>query len=315
MNTFFRTRGVVLVPSDLSLADWLERAKKAGLTTIGLHHGVSPKIVEDFIRGETGQKFLESCRKLGMEVEYELHAIRELLPRDLFEKDKTLFRMNNKGERAADSNLCVHSERALEIVAENAVAISKVLRPTTSRYFLWGDDAQPWCRCKECKEFSDTDQSLLLENWLLKTLHQHDACATVAHLAYANTLAPPKQIKPDAGIFLEFAPIEMRHRRQQTTYSDAVNRAECNALEANLKVFPAETAQALEYWLDASMYSNWKRPSLKIPFDSDKIASDLKFYRDHGIRHITSFAVYVDADYLKLHGEPPLAEYGKLLLE
>ncbi len=37
--TLFDTRGVVLVPEDLSLADWPERAAGAGLTTISLHHG------------------------------------------------------------------------------------------------------------------------------------------------------------------------------------------------------------------------------------------------------------------------------------
>ena len=38
----FVTRGVVLTPEDLSLGDWPERAKRAGLTTIGIHHQNSP---------------------------------------------------------------------------------------------------------------------------------------------------------------------------------------------------------------------------------------------------------------------------------
>ena len=139
---FFRTRGVVLVPDDLTLKDWPERAARAGLTTIGLHHGRSPSLVADFIRSIDGQKFLEKCRKLGLQVEYELHAMKELLPRELFKGAPELFRMNDQGERTSDSNLCVHSDRALELVSKNAVALAKVLRPTTGRYFLWGDDAQ-----------------------------------------------------------------------------------------------------------------------------------------------------------------------------
>jgi hypothetical protein len=70
--------------------------------------------------------------------------MKELLPRSLFEKNPELFRMNDKGERSPDSNCCVHSERALEIIAENAVTIAKDLQPTTGRYFYWGDDGQPW---------------------------------------------------------------------------------------------------------------------------------------------------------------------------
>ena len=41
------TRGVVLVPEDLTLANWPERAKAAGLTTIDIHHQNSPQAVID----------------------------------------------------------------------------------------------------------------------------------------------------------------------------------------------------------------------------------------------------------------------------
>ena len=80
------TRGVVLVPEDLTLSDWPERAKKAGLTTIALHHQNSPQAVIDCLRTDAGQQFIERCRQLGLQVEYELHAIKELLPRELFAK-------------------------------------------------------------------------------------------------------------------------------------------------------------------------------------------------------------------------------------
>src|SRR6266540_3746878 len=73
--TAFDTRGVVLVPEDLSLADWPERAAKAGLTTIGLHHGASPRAVVDFIESPAGREFLSRCSRLGLRVEYELHAM------------------------------------------------------------------------------------------------------------------------------------------------------------------------------------------------------------------------------------------------
>src|SRR6516162_11657833 len=79
------TRGVVLVPEDLTLDDWPERAKAAGLTTIGIHHQNSPRAVIDWIRTDAGQWFLGACGRLGLEVEYELHAMKELLPRRLFE--------------------------------------------------------------------------------------------------------------------------------------------------------------------------------------------------------------------------------------
>jgi hypothetical protein len=305
----FRTRGVVLIPEDLTWAAWPDRAAEAGLTTVALHHGQSVSEVIKCVNSEAGQEFLRRARRLGLQVEYELHAMNELLPRSLFNEDKSLFRMDDKGERVRDSNLCVHSARAQEIVAANAVAIARQLRPSTDRYFYWGDDGLPWCRCPKCREFTDSEQALLLENHLVQALRRMDAQAQLAHLAYANTLAPPVKVKPQPGIFLEYAPIHRNYDQpyaRQTRGQDALGN-----LDANLKVFPSETTQVLEYWLDVSRFSGWKRPARKLPWRRDVFLSDLETYAARGIRHVTSFACYIDADYLKLHGEPDcLSEYG-----
>jgi hypothetical protein len=164
-DAFFVTRGVVITPEDVTLGDWPDRARRAGLTTIALHP--FPSTVVGFVRSDAGQQFLKRCRSLGLEVAYELHAMRELLPRDLFPNDSSLFRMDDLGERVGDANLCVHSARALDIAAENAVKVARSLQPTTGRYFFWGDDGQPWCRCPKCRGLSDSDQALLFENHLI----------------------------------------------------------------------------------------------------------------------------------------------------
>src|SRR5262249_23339716 len=137
--------------------------------------------------------------------------MRELLPRTLFAKNPDFFRMNDKGERVPDSNCCAHSDRALEIIAENAFEIARPLRPTTGRYFYWSDDGQPWCQCPESRELSPPEQAGLIENRICRALRRHDAEAQVAHLAYLNTLPPPVQTKPEEGIFLEYAPINRRY--------------------------------------------------------------------------------------------------------
>ncbi|MBI4657278.1 MAG: DUF4838 domain-containing protein [Verrucomicrobia bacterium] len=311
---FFRTRGVVLVPEDLTLRDWPERAQRAGLTTIGLHHGVAPRIVADFIRSENGQKFLARCRQLNLQIEYELHAVQELLPRSLFAKNPQLFRMNEKGDRTPDANLCVHSTEALAIASEQAIALAKVLRPTTHRYFYWSDDAKSWCLCPKCRDFSESDQALILENHLVTALRTFDPKAQLAHLAYSNTLWPPTQIKPKRGIFLEYAPINRRYDIPYRNQRRPEAKDTLMALEANLRVFGTDTAQVLEYWLDVSRFSKWKRPSVKLPWNETVFASDLDTYGKLGIRHVTSFAVFIDADYVKRHGEPAeLGPYGKRL--
>ena len=146
-KNFFQTRGVVLTPEDFSWGDWPVIANKAHLTTIGIHHQNSPAEIIKFIRSGKGKAVLEQCRNLGLHIEYELHAMKELLPRGLFSKNPELFTAEEKGNRTPDSNLCVSSKTALDIAAENAVAMAKILTPTTHRYFYWGDDGKPWCRC------------------------------------------------------------------------------------------------------------------------------------------------------------------------
>jgi hypothetical protein len=271
----FTTRGVVLVPEDLTLAEWPVLAKSVGLTTIGLHHGASPAAVAAFVESESGARFLERCRELGLEVEYELHAMGELLPRDLFSKEPDCFRMDDEGRRTPDANCCVHSARGIETVTENAIRLARRLRPTTGRYFLWGDDGRPWCRCARCRELSDSEQALLLENHILRALRGVESRASLAHLAYANTIEPPRQVRPEPGIFLEFAPIRRRHDIPYSRQGGPGSEDGPHLLEANLAVFPAATAQVLEYWLDVSRASGWKRPCVELPWRGDVFSADI----------------------------------------
>jgi hypothetical protein len=302
---------VVLLPDDLTLPDWPERARKAGLTTIGIHHQNSPQAVVDWARTDAGGRFHEDCRKLGLEVEYELHAMKELLPRGLFARNPDLFRMNEKGERTADANCCVHSDRALAVIAENAVRVAEALRPTTGRYFFWGDDGQPWCSCPECRDLSPSEQALVVENRVLRALKKADPRARLAHLAYLNTVPPPRKLKPDEGVFLEYAPIERRYDLPFERQQDPKRADGLSALDANLEVFPRETVQVLEYWLDVSRFSGWKRPAVKLPWNREVFRADVAAYRRRGVRHITTFAAWIDADYEQRFGDLGfIVEYG-----
>jgi hypothetical protein len=240
--------------------------------------------------------------------------MRELLPRALFPAQPAWFRMNAQGTRTPDANLCVHSDRALATVATNALRLARQLPPTTSRYFFWGDDAQPWCRCPRCREFSDSDQALLLENRLVRELRTLDPAAQLAHLAYANTLAAPTRVQPAPGVFLEFAPIARRYDVPYAQQTGAEAKDALQRLQENLRVFPAATAQALEYWLDVSRFSQWRRPALKLPWRPDVLAADAQTYARLGLRHVTTFAAWIDADYVQRFGEPvAVQEYGHLL--
>ena len=84
-------------------------------------------------------------------------------------------------------------------------------------------------------------------------------------------------------------------------------------LDANLAVFPRDTAQILEYWLDCSAWSHWTKPAVELTFEKEGFDADVKAYAARGMKHITTFAVYMDADYAKRFGMLPVREYGDAL--
>lgn len=117
---------------------------------------------------------------------------------------------------------------------------------------------------------------------------------------------PPKKVEPDQGVFLEFAPIKRRYDIPYEQQQDpTLAEGGLHALEANLTVFPKDTAQVLEYWLDVSRFSRWKRPGVKLPWDKEVFLADVEFYRKRGIRHMTTFAAWVDATYEERFGDDP----------
>ena len=319
-----KTRGVVLSVEDLLTLDWPLLAHQANLTTIATH--VTPSQVSEYIKSDKGQQFLLDCKKYDIQVEHELHAMKDLLPRALFAKDPDMFRMNDKGVRVPDFNCCVHSNDGMDIITENAVKYSETLHSTTGRYFYWIDDAAPMCRCSLCKELTDSEQALVIENRIIKALRNKITDASLAHLAYQHTMIPPKNIKPEKGVFLEFAPI-VREWDKPLSDSKAgtegiapggvrkITHGECmDVLAANLEVFPKETAQVLEYWLDVSLQSHWTKPAVKLSWYPQVCKSDVKTYMRAGITNITTFAVYVDREYKNTYNDLNfIKEYGNIL--
>ena len=317
-KSWFGMRGAVLSVEDLQTAPWPGIAARNGINTIGTH--ITPSQVLSFIQSDRGQAFLRECSDLGIDVEHQLHAMGDLLPRDLFEEDSTMFRMNREGRRVADHNCCPHSGKALGIIASNAARFAASLPATNHRYYYWLDDNSEPCFCPLCQDYSASDQALIIENRMLEAIRKVDPEATLAHLAYQETMEPPVKVKPSEGIFLEFAPIEREWDRPLTDLEAPgrkgrmSHRRVLELLDANLKVFPAETAVVLEYWLDVSLASGWRKPAVELPWRPDVFVADLGVYKDRGLRNVTSFAVYMDSTYFSVYpGEESLADYGTIL--
>ena len=143
-------------------------------------------------------------------------------------------------------------------------------------------------------------------------LRKIDPEATVAHLAYLTTsLAPPKKVKPKEGIFLEYAPIAR-------DYSKPLEERHVKNIKDNLEIFPAETAHILEYWLDVSMYSKWKRDNItELPWNKEYCDRDVEQYTSYGIKSVTCFGAWINKDYHDKFGkgkaENAVLEYGEAL--
>ena len=313
-------RGVVLTTGDLSsVAEWPRMAAESGINTIGTH--ITPSEVLAFLATGEGKRFMEDCRRYGICVEHQLHAMSELLPRSLFEDNPQMFRMDSLGMRTPDANCCAHSEEALRIIASNATELARQLRSDNHRYYFWLDDNAPVCCCPLCKDFSPSEQALIIENHMLEAIRTVDPKAKLAHLAYSHFMDPPQKVKPAEGIFLEFAPI-YRSWDVPLAEEDSLcprgypvsNGDNLRWLEANLEVFDAEDAVVLEYWLDVSLFSRWKRPGVQLPWHPGVCASDLATYASYGIKHITSFAAWMDSSYFaRFPSWKPVQDYGKLL--
>ena len=314
---FFKIRGFTVWAEDLARWNWPQKAHAAGMNTIATHH--DPEEIIAYLNSEKGQVFLEDCNRLGIDIEHSLHSYSTLLPRQLFSTDPDLFRMNKDGERTPDANFCVSSKQALEIVTENAVKYAHLLEPTTGRHLYISDDAKHLCSCPKCKGFSASDQTLIVQNGILNALRYENPEATISHPAYVHTLEPPREIMPEPGVFLEWAPITRTHSRPYTD-RDAKKGEHgrlVDLLHANLEIFGAENAQVFEYWFDSYRASGWKTKEerwVKAPWYPEVLQEDLAFLKKVGIRNITSVTCWINQDYVDRFGEPPLLEYGHELL-
>ncbi|MCF0172362.1 MAG: DUF4838 domain-containing protein [Bacteroidales bacterium] len=311
-------RGIVLSVDDLESVDWAALAHDSGINTIGTH--ITPQQVLAFTGSEKGQRFLADCRRYGIAVEHQLHAMSELLPRSLFDVDSTMFRMDSTGRRIADYNCCAHSPAALDTIAANARRYAALLPSDNHRYYFWVDDNKPMCCCPLCRDLSQSEQALIVENSMIRAIREVDPQARLAHLAYIGTMSAPRKVAPADGIFLEFAPFYRvwdRPLREENAFSPrpygrGITHGDyLRHLRENIEVFGTEDAVILEYWLDASLFSNWKKPAVRIPWHREVFEADLETYASMGLHNVTTFGVYMDSTYFANYPDRGfLREYG-----
>ena len=201
-------RGIIVHPEELTLA-WLDRMAEARLNTLGLHP-VGGVHADQSLQRAIDLHPLPESRRLraeaalrGISVEYEAHVMAWLLPRHLFDRHPDWFRMDEKGDRAADFNLCASNPDALDYVSERTALLAELLDTGTSKYYYWIDDVCGYsCHCPECRALSPSDQQMRMVNAMLRGLRKYDRSAKLCYLAYVDALEVPKKVAPLDGVFL-----------------------------------------------------------------------------------------------------------------
>ncbi len=309
------TSSVLIHPDELTHA-WIDRAAQNHIDMIGIHpwggKQAPTSLAELLELCETPafRSLVDEVYERGMRVEYEFHAAGYLVPRDLIDIHPEYFRMNEEGERVADRNFCVSNEEAMNLAVERARTVARRLYRSTDRYYFWMDDSRNMaCHCPKCRHMTTADQQMLFCERILAGLRRDNPNATMAYLAYYDTMRLPTKTYDTDGLFLEYAPIE----KSKADADPAFVAEEIRMAKELCAYFGTENARVLEYWLDNSLFSKWKKPPKAFAFTPESIAAmekDIADYQAMGFDEIATFACFLGPDYEALHGEPDITPFG-----
>lgn len=313
-------RGLVIHPQELD-ENWLNRFRELNLNVLGLHP-VGGANANESLQNMLNQMphlrpLIQQAEDAGITVEFEMHALGYLMPKTLFAEHPDWFCVNGKGERTADGfNICASNPAGLAALSESAARLAKLLPGKDHLYYFWLDDVVDCgCHCEKCAELTPSDQQMMLVNAMQKGIRTVDPQGCMAYLAYLDTLEAPAKVKPEEGVFLEYAPIHRKVDRAINDPACAENVKESASLKSLLKTFGTKNAKVLDYWTDNSLFSGWKYPPKAFTLNSGVMKRDVAYYQSLGFQSITAFGCYLGKDYISLHGAPDLSGYREAMMQ
>lgn len=304
----------ILIHPDELTEKWVDRMVSHGIHTLGIHpvggKQAAHSLRELLALQETAhfRQLIDYARDKGLTVTYPLHAMSYLLDRSLFAAHPDWFRMDENGNRTQDRNLCPSHPQALSRVADAAAQLADSLYRSEERYHFWLDDSRKGrCHCPRCRALSDSDQQLTVVNAMLAGIRRSRPQAKLSYLAYFDALQLPTQVQPAEGVFLEYAPFDKWNYICTPAPHFAVGAAlEEKMLLPLLNFFGRKDATVLEYWIDNSLFSGWKKPPVRLDCTKTDIRADIARYLSAGYEHICVFGCYLGPDYEARYGEPDI---------
>ena len=294
---------------------WARRLEGSGLNLLGISPAgganahLSLAACAEYVKTSRFHEFRERMNQAGIAVEFEMHALSWLLPREMFDSRPEWFREVD-GARTPDLNCCATDADALAYIADRAAELARMFPSDTHRYHFWQDDGVgARCSCAKCRELSASDQALAIMNAIAEGVLRTDPEGRTAYLAYYGTMPPPVAVAPSPHVFLEFAPMARDFGRPLSDPSSELNAKQMRHLPELLALFGKEDAKALDYWADNSLFSNWTKPPKRFALDAGVCRADVAEYKKIGFTSVTSFGCYLGEDYEALWGAPLLDEY------
>lgn len=311
------SRGLIIYPDEISTY-WNNLLMNSRLNLLGIHPTgglTGGKAVDDaivYLQIPGIKLLLNELTVHNIAIEYEMHALSWLLPREMFNKHQNWFRMNVNQDRVNDFNFCPSNKDALSYISERAAVLAQIFVPTTNRYHFWLDDvADSRCHCPDCSTLNSSDASLLVYNAILNGIRTINPQASQCFLAYHDTMEAPTRVEPESGIFLEYAPMKRNLHRPLTDPYSEINAKEIKPIDGLLSIFGTRNAKALDYWLDNSYASEWTKPMKSFQIESEVIRRDIDFYQKKGFETVTCFACFLGEEYFNLyHNAPDVASYS-----
>lgn len=258
-----------------SVQDWIDFSAKMRLNRIAFHY--TWPAIDWYINLRS--VLLPELRRRGMEIEAGGHLLSAFMPRTLFTRHPDWFRMNKKGQRVNDYNLNPFNQDALNYLAEGAMKYLPQM-PEARLFHLWADDIEGggWSHEPGKGDYTPSDQSLMVSNYLIQRLRQKLPTADLAFLAYHDTVYPPKVVKPDPGIIYFYAPRERCYAHALNDSRCPLNQIYSKALEQGLRSFGASNSEVFEYYVDEILFENMANPPLP-----EVLSADAQYYQRLGI--------------------------------
>ena len=226
----FRKRGVITFSHRVIFTNHPENYIQPGfadLVAFAAHKKLNTIAVHQDYDFDAAKKIIE---EYGLEAQQEIHYF---------------------GER-----YCPDDSVALQQNTERFEAYLAKAPSAMRQFFLWPDDENlPGCATKNFRDYSISDLTLNFSNQMNRILQAKRPGAEFAFIAYLRTWDPPLHTKPDAGVLLEWAPMNQSFAHALNDPASPVNMRMSRQLEGYLRLFSPAKTQVLGYWLDDTLFS------------------------------------------------------------